>query len=371
MGPSGNPRSFVFIFSTLAFSDPFFHSGAGKSTLLNFLSGRLKSGSRSGEVLLNGQRVKDKHYKQLSAYVMQDDALLGNLTPREMLRYAARLRLPRNSSRNEINARVEEIIAQLGLNKCANTRVGVPGVQRGVSGGERRRTSIALEMLTNPMLLFLDEPTSGLDSQAAESVVKMLKELAQRGQDGGLHDPSAFVGDLPAVRRRVLVEQRPPHLFRSSQTVASLFQAGWAILVPRFSNPADFIMRLMAKTEDVTEEAVRREVAEADRVPEDAQQPETDRGRRRRAGTSISLLLPRAIRNTPFFYSQFFILLQRSFKQYIRDPGSTHQRLIQNIFVAVFTGLLFLQMDDDQKGNSIGPTSSSGGSNQCKLNRNP
>jgi energy-coupling factor transporter ATP-binding protein EcfA2 len=83
--------------------------------------------------------------------------------------------------------RVEKVLRQLNLVRCADTRVGVPGVTRGISGGERRRVSIGLDLIVNPRLLFLDEPTSGLDSTMAEQVVTILRNLARQGRTVHLH----------------------------------------------------------------------------------------------------------------------------------------------------------------------------------------
>lgn len=95
---------------------------------------------------------------------MQDDILLATFTPREAFHFSAdlRLRLPAKEKKD----RVEQVIAQLGLTKCADTYIG-NNLIRGVSGGERKRTSIGVELLTNPALIFLDEPTTGLDSSTA------------------------------------------------------------------------------------------------------------------------------------------------------------------------------------------------------------
>ena len=116
-----------------------------------------------------------------SAYVMQQDLLLPNLTVRETLQYSADLRLPTSTSNGSRRNVVEEIILQLGLKECANSRVG-DNVDRGCSGGERRRVSIGAQMLSNPSVLFLDEPTTGLDATSAFQLVKMLKGLAQSGR---------------------------------------------------------------------------------------------------------------------------------------------------------------------------------------------
>jgi ABC-type multidrug transport system ATPase subunit len=129
------------------------------------------------------------------AYVTQENILLGTLTVRETLMYSALLRLPSSMRKSEVRRIVDDTLDEMGLRECANNHIGSWHL-RGISGGEKKRLSIALEILTRPRLLFLDEPTSGLDSAAAFSVVQTLRQLAV---DGGrtivssVHQPSSEV----------------------------------------------------------------------------------------------------------------------------------------------------------------------------------
>ena len=111
-------------------------------------------------------------YARILAYVMQDDILSPVMTVKESFRFAARLRL--NLPLEKINSKVEATIVELGLQNCANTMIG-NNLIRGVSGGERKRTSIGVELLTNPSLIYLDEPTTGLDSATACNVIATLR----------------------------------------------------------------------------------------------------------------------------------------------------------------------------------------------------
>lgn len=165
-------------------------SGAGKSTLLDAISGRIESTSMEGNLFVNGQPMGKKFQRQ-SGYVMQDDVLYPHLTVRESILYAARLRLPRTVSRAEKESLVDELLKELGLTKAAKTKIGNEEV-RGVSGGEKRRVSIGVEMIHRPRVLFLDEPTSGLDSTSALNVVQSIKGLATVGRTIVLtvHQPS-------------------------------------------------------------------------------------------------------------------------------------------------------------------------------------
>lgn len=127
---------------------------------------------------MNGaEKDKIKNFSSYSAYVQQDDILFQTMTVRECLEFAAKLKLP--GEYGQKMARVNDLISTLKLNKCQNTRIGGPLV-KGVSGGERKRTSIGVELITDPNLIFLDEPTTGLDSFTATSVMESLGDLARK-----------------------------------------------------------------------------------------------------------------------------------------------------------------------------------------------
>jgi ABC-type multidrug transport system ATPase subunit len=161
--------------------------GSGKSSLLNILCRRLHGSltSRyhySGELLFNNTIPSDIVIRALTSYVVQDDtALLPSLTVRETLHFAAIIRLPPHLPRARKLARADTVLAQLGLRHCADTLVGSE-FQKGISGGERRRVSIAIQILTDPKVLFLDEPTSGLDAATAHSMMELLQALAEEGR---------------------------------------------------------------------------------------------------------------------------------------------------------------------------------------------
>jgi ABC-type multidrug transport system ATPase subunit len=143
-------------------------SGSGKTTLMNVLARRMGGAKMDGVSKINGIPYSNAELKTLSGYVMQDDLLNGNLTVQETLNFTADLRLPSNMTAEERKERVEEAIRKTGLERARNTIIGTPTI-KGVSGGERKRVCVAMELLTHPRLLFLDEPTSGLDSVTAYS----------------------------------------------------------------------------------------------------------------------------------------------------------------------------------------------------------
>ncbi|CAK7323651.1 unnamed protein product [Dovyalis caffra] len=150
-------------------------SGAGKTTLLEILAGVIPRRKVCGEVLVNGQPMNARCFRRLSGYVAQDEALFPLLTVKETLMYSARLRL--RGSLHTAAARVNELLKELGLEDVANVRIGSES-SRGISGGEKRRVSVGVDLVHEPAVLLIDEPTSGLDSASALHIVLLLKSMA-------------------------------------------------------------------------------------------------------------------------------------------------------------------------------------------------
>jgi ABC-type multidrug transport system ATPase subunit len=154
-------------------------SGSGKTTLLNYLSNRISQWTlkATGLISINNTAITPTQLKQMSAYVTQhDNSLIPTLTVRETLYYQAKLRLP-VEEHGEIPFIINKLIRQMGLSDCAETLIGSDLV-KGISGGEKRRVSIGIQLLSKPKVLFLDEPTSGLDSKTSVTILKLLADLA-------------------------------------------------------------------------------------------------------------------------------------------------------------------------------------------------
>lgn len=135
-------------------------SGAGKSTLLDILARKAKRGEVEGEMFVNSREVSDDTFQRVVGFVDQEDTLMGTLTVYEVVLYSALLRLPREMSREAKVFRTLETMNELGILGIRDSRIGESG-KRSISGGEKRRVSIACELVTGPSILFLDEPTSG------------------------------------------------------------------------------------------------------------------------------------------------------------------------------------------------------------------
>ncbi|KAG6629905.1 hypothetical protein I3843_14G118000 [Carya illinoinensis] len=223
-------------------------SGSGKSTLLDSLAGRLSGNVvMTGNVLLNGKK-KRLDYGVL-AYVTQEDIMLGTLTVRETLKYSAHLRLPTSMTKEEVNGIVEGTIVEMGLQDCADRLIGNWHL-RGISGGEKKRLSIAIEILTRPCLLFLDEPTSGLDSASAFFVVQTLRRIAHDGRTviSSIHQPSSEVFSL--FDDLFLLSGGQTVYFGAAKLAIEFFdKAGFPC--PSRRNPSDHFLRCINSDFDV------------------------------------------------------------------------------------------------------------------------
>lgn len=168
-------------------------SGAGKTTLLNVLNGTAVP--TTGEILINGINIHtdEKKIEGLIGYVSQDDLLIEDLTVYENLYYNAKLCFD-NYSEQEISVTIERMLHNLGLHEIKDIQVGSP-LNKKISGGQRKRLNIALELIREPAVMFLDEPTSGLSSRDSENIMDLLKELALKGKlvFVVIHQPSSDI----------------------------------------------------------------------------------------------------------------------------------------------------------------------------------
>jgi len=247
-------------------------SGSGKTSLLNLISGRLSSNLTSsyiseGKIYFNQYEVEDfAIVRPLCSYVTQEDNyLLSSLTVKETISYAAELRLSRaNISKAERKSLVDKVILDMGLRDCANTLVGNDLI-KGISGGEKRRLSIAIQLLSSPKILLLDEPTSGLDAFTASSIVECLENLAIRGTTiiMTIHQPRT----LDQFGTVLLLAKGGKVAFdgNQNQLIEHFAQLGYP--VPKFTNLGDYVIDLISYN-TVSEEVELRTRARVDNILE-------------------------------------------------------------------------------------------------------
>lgn len=225
-------------------------SGAGKSTFLDALAGRIAQGSLEGSVSIDGKPVTTSYMKMISSYVMQDDQLFPMLTVFETFMFAAEVRLPPSLSKADKKRRVYELIDQLGLQSATHTYIGDEG-HRGVSGGERKRVSIGVDIIHKPSLLFLDEPTSGLDSTSAHSVVEKVKDIARNGSIVlmTIHQPSFRIQML---LDRITILARGKLIYLGSPTELPTHLSGFGRQVPDGENSLEYMLDVIKEYDEST-----------------------------------------------------------------------------------------------------------------------
>ena len=215
-------------------------SGSGKSTLLRLIQGdhRYLRGVK-GEALANGTSIKGiRAWRHLCSLVPQEDVLLGSFTVRETMRFSTQLRFPQDCPVAEQEAVVQEVLEDLGIVECQDVLV------KHISGGQRRRVSVGLELLVNPSVLLLDEPTSGLDSKTAEDICGLLKLLTKPGRlvMCSIHQPSFKI--FSAFSKLCFLVKGRLAYSDSFARVMPYF-AGLGFEVPTYDSPADYYMRVM------------------------------------------------------------------------------------------------------------------------------
>lgn len=325
-------------------------SGSGKTSMLNALAHKT-GGTRlkaSGSIFYNeNPRISSIR----SAYVMQHDVLIPTLTVKETLLYAAELRLPPPTTSAERLLVVEDIILELGLKECANTRIG-NNIHRGCSGGEKRRTSLGVQMLANPSVLFLDEVTTGLDATSAFQLIRTLKNLAEKGRTiiVTIHQPRSEIWGL---FDRLILFSGGSSLYSGTVQKCLPYFAGLGYPLPPFINPAEHLVDLAAidtRSPDLEADSVTR----VDGLKQNwRQQSESQNlSYKKEKSTKITQYNgqpPPTNRRTPVG-RQVRVLTARTLKVTIRDPLGVLASMVEAIAMAVLTGWIFLSLDGSLAG---------------------
>ena len=328
-------------------------SGSGKTSLLNAMALRLhnSAGTRYrsfGDTTFNGAVPSDSVIRSVCSYVCQDDdalSALPSLTVRETLRFAARLRLPSFMTTAQKNQRAEDVLLKLGLKDCADNLIG-SNMIKGISGGEKRRVSIAVQILTDPRVLMLDEPTSGLDAFTASSIMEVLQGLASEG------------------RTLILtIHQSRSDLFHQFGSVLLLARGGSPVyagsaksMLPHFkvlgypcptaTNPADFALDLItidlqrSDREESTRTKVRSLIDSWSTG--DFTMPSTNP-----PAISTPAQLGSLVRKPSTFFSAYPILVHRAFINFRRQPPLLIARIMQVVGLAIILTLFFAPLKND------------------------
>ncbi|KAK3034113.1 hypothetical protein RJ639_034465 [Escallonia herrerae] len=219
-------------------------SGAGKTTFLSALAGKAVGCTMTGLILINGEAESIRCYKKIIGFVPQDDVVYGNLTVEENLWFSARCRLSADLPKPDRVLIVERVIESLGLQTVRNSIVGTVE-KRGISGGQRKRVNVGLEMVMEPSLLILDEPTSGLDSASSQLLLQALRREALEGVNICMvvHQPSYTLFKM--FDDMILLAKGGLIVYHGSVRNAEEYFAGVGINVPERVNPPDHFIDIL------------------------------------------------------------------------------------------------------------------------------
>ncbi|KAM9365538.1 ATP-binding cassette sub-family G member 5 [Pholidichthys leucotaenia] len=324
------------------------NSGSGKTTLLDAISGRIgNTGTLLGDVFINGRKLKRKEYQDCFSYVLQSDNLLSYLTVEETLTYTAQLALRKHSA-EAIKKKVSAVMAELSLSHVAHSVIG-GRVFPGISGGERRRVSIASQLLQDPRVILLDEPTTGLDSMTANQIVVLLAELARRNRIVivTIHQPRS---ELFRVFSRIAIMSRGELVFcgQPEEMVDFFSQCGYEC--PEYCNPFDIYVDFTS----VDTRNSEREAATFSRMHEitsSFQKSEIYHSMLTKMNQSLQRsdkpVIPFKSKESPSGVAKLKVLLRRTVRNLSRDRMGVLMRLSQNLIYGLFVVFFVLHLDND------------------------
>ncbi|OLY78091.1 ATP-binding cassette sub-family G member 2 [Smittium mucronatum] len=329
-------------------------SGSGKTSMLNLLSGRISSGKVEGNIWLNGRKADSGSLGLVSRFISQDDVMLSTMTVREVIEMAINFRVD-GITPEELSRRTNEAITTLELDKCQNTLIG-DTITKGISGGERKRTSIAMEMATDSSILFLDEPTSGLDMYTSSLVVKLLRYISRSGQTvvSVIHQPSSDIFKL--FDDIVLLSEGKIVYFGPQEELVDYFSK-LGFTCPNFTNPADFVFTDVLNLNEAELEQMNLEKfsgSKADyrvlKINDLAEKwINSEQYRIIKEKVENPLLDPLNESNFTSTVSpsrQFVLLCRRAAKDIFRNKLVLRARLIQSIAISLVMGIVFYKSNN-------------------------
>ena len=327
-------------------------SGSGKTSLLTALSASShgKGATCSGSVLLDDTPLGPSNASMIG-YCQQDSYLLPTLTVEESIMYSAILRMPKSADVDEVHTAVKQSMINLGIDSIAKSMVGGSGRIRGISGGERKRVSVAMELVTQPSILLLDEPTSGLDSASAKQMVTILKELAESGKIVmvSLHQPSPslffMLSKVMLLSSGYCVYQGPP------SRVHNYFDELGAPCEDKI-NIADHILECMsmrdfkAKLTSRMQQNFSKEDIDL-RIENAMQEVNVDA---RKVSDDTELPVRQAIISRPGILCQISTLVWRTGLEMFRNPSLIILHWLLALGMGIFVGCVFWQVGLDTSG---------------------
>lgn len=328
-------------------------SGAGKTTLLDIIAARnITTGKITGNVFWNGEETQKGKLAKLIGYVKQEDLFLGTNTVKEALMFSALLRLPPDMPYKAKEEEVDAVIEELGLTKVKDSKIGNV-VIRGISGGEKKRTSIGLELVKKAQLLFLDEPTTGLDSAIAYSVIRTLKKLTTGGKRGvicTIHQPQFKT--LKQFDKLLLLSRGKVVFFGPTMQAIEHF-ATMDLVVPKFQNPADFFLdSIRVESQSSEKENCVTEERLEEMITAYHESSFYYPGRKKSSAPSKDLVPSTKVSAQASWLTQFRLISARSTKNTYKNPMVASVELSSWIIMMIIVLMIYWQIRDDQVGAS-------------------
>lgn len=310
-------------------------TGSGKSTLLDILAGKTKSGIVGGEIKVNGVTLTPHELGRISGFVDQEDIHLATVTVREAVLFSALLRLPESISRKEKEARVDDILKKMGLSHVSNSRIGGTFV-RGISGGEKKRVSIAIELVSSPAIIFLDEPTSGLDSYTAHQIMSTLSNLARDMSKTiicTIHQPRS---DIFAMFDTVLLIGKGRTIYFGPAKNAKDFFAELGYPCPGGYNPADHLLDVLVAEGDAIVEKMKSSKSHR-LIYRNSIEGESESEKNQK---EVKDLINKSTYSASFF-TQIMVLQRRSFDRLVRSPVLLTTHVVCSLVLGLFVGGIY------------------------------
>ncbi|NXS12055.1 ABCG5 protein, partial [Neodrepanis coruscans] len=312
------------------------NSGSGKTTLLDAISGRLAHKDNFfGEVYVNGRQLKKEQFRDCFSYVPQSDTLLSFLTIQESLTYTALLTL-KKCSKNFIKKKVDAVMSELSLSDMADKIIGCRNFV-GISGGERRRVSVAAQLLQDPKVMLLDEPTTGLDCLTANQLVMLLSELAHRGRIVILtiHQPRS---ELFRLFDKIAIMTFGEMVFCGNPMEMITFFSDCGYSCPEQSNPFDFYGKFSSKLcrekdKGLTSTPLRPCISTSRTQTAGSY---TDHKTQICCGCTLTSL-----------FLLFCFVIRRTTRNFSRDKIGIIMRLLQNLLFGLFVAFFLLRLRKD------------------------
>ncbi|KAI5669463.1 hypothetical protein M9H77_19316 [Catharanthus roseus] len=326
-------------------------SGAGKTTLMDVLAGRKTGGYIEGSISISGYPKKQEAFARIAGYCEQNDIHSPHVTVHESLQYSAWLRLPAATNAATRKMFVEEVMELVELTSLKDALVGLPGVN-GLSTEQRKRLTIAVELVANPSIIFMDEPTSGLDARAAAIVMRAVRNTVDTGRTVvcTIHQPSIDIFD--SFDELVLLKRGGEEIYvgplgRHSFELIKYFEAINGVEKIRDGyNPATWMLEVSSQVQETSLGVNFAEYYKSSELYRRNKQLIEELSAPPPGSKELSFPTPYSQR----FFIQFIACLWKQYLSYWRNPQYTAVRILFTTVIALIFGTIFWDLGSKRQG---------------------